>query len=43
MKNYTKKLVQNEKHFASVLTGFPEAFVSGKFCDVKVVCKVNIL
>jgi len=39
MKNYTKKLVQNEKHFASVLTGFPEAFVSGKFCDVKVVCK----
>jgi len=39
MKHYTTKLIQNEKHFASVLTGFPEAFVSGKFCDVKVVCK----
>ena len=36
----TKQFVQKEKPFASVLAGFSEAFVSGKFCDVKVVCKV---
>jgi len=35
----TKQFVQKEKPFASVLAGFSEAFVSGKFCDVKVVCK----
>jgi len=39
MKKFVKKTLKNEKHFASVLTGFPDAFVSGKFCDVKVVCK----
>jgi len=37
----TKQFVQKEKPFASVLAGFSEAFVSGKFCDVKVVCKVK--
>jgi len=40
MKDYkTKHFVQKEKPFASVLAGFSEAFVTGKFCDVKVVCK----
>jgi uncharacterized C2H2 Zn-finger protein len=40
MKDYkTKQFVQKEKPFASVLSGFSEAFVTGKFCDVKVVCK----
>jgi len=35
----TRHFVQKEKPFASVLAGFSEAFVTGKFCDVKVVCK----
>jgi len=40
MKDYkTKQFVQKEKPFASVISGFSEAFVTGKFCDVKVVCK----
>ena len=30
--------LQNDKHFVSVVAAFPEAFVSGKFCDVKIVC-----
>jgi len=38
MKNFSK-MIKNEKHFTSVLHGFSEAFVTGKFCDVKVVCK----
>jgi hypothetical protein len=42
MKNYTK-MIKNEKHFTSVLNGFSEAFVTGKFCDVKVVCKVRLV
>ena len=33
----------SEKHFASVLQVFPDAFVSGKFCDVKIVCEVGDL
>ena len=40
MKIFTK-MIKNEKHFTSVLHGFSEAFVTGKFCDVKVVCKVG--
>jgi len=40
MKDFkTRHFVQKEKPFASVLAGFSEAFVTGKFCDVKVVCK----
>ena len=39
----TRHFVQKEKPFASVLAGFSEAFVTGKFCDVKVVCKVPIV
>ena len=35
-----KKMIKNEAHFTSVLHDFSEAFVTGKFCDVKVVCKV---
>ena len=31
----------NEKHFANLLKGYSEAFVTGKFCDVKVVCQVR--
>jgi hypothetical protein len=31
----------NEKHFANLLKGYSEAFVTGKFCDVKVVCQVG--
>jgi len=30
--------LKNGKHFASISSGFSEAFVTGKFCDVKVVC-----
>jgi len=30
--------IKNEKHFSSVVAEFPEAFVNGKFCDVKIVC-----
>ena len=41
MKIFTK-MIKNEKHFTSVLHGFSEAFVTGKFCDVKVVCKVRV-
>jgi hypothetical protein len=33
----------NEKHFPNLLKGFSEAFVTGKFCDVKVVCEVRRL
>jgi len=33
--------LHNDKHFASVVSVFPEAFVSGKFCDVKIVCMVR--
>ena len=39
MKNFSK-MIKNEAHFTSVLHDFSEAFVTGKFCDVKVVCKV---
>jgi len=40
MKDFkTRHFVQKEKPFASVLAGFSEAFVTGKFCDVKVICK----
>jgi len=35
-----EKMIKNEAHFTSVLHDFSEAFVTGKFCDVKVVCKV---
>ena len=35
-----KKMIKNEAQFTSVLHDFSEAFVTGKFCDVKVVCKV---
>ena len=35
------KMIKHEAHFGSVLQGFSEAFVTGKFCDVKVVCKVG--
>ena len=38
----TEKL-HNEKHFASVVAVFPDAFVSGRFCDVKIVCMVSHL
>ena len=31
---------KNEAHFTSLLHDFSEAFVTGKFGDVKVVCKV---
>jgi hypothetical protein len=31
----------NEKHLPNLLKGFSEAFVTGKFCDVKVVCEVR--
>ena len=34
--------IKNEKHFSSVVAAFPEAFVNGKFCDVKIVCMVCI-
>ena len=40
MKKYDK-MIKHEAHFGSVLQGFSEAFVTGKFCDVKVVCKVG--
>ena len=40
MKNFMK-MIKNEAHFTSVLHDFSEAFVTGKFCDVKVVCKVK--
>ena len=40
MKNFSK-MIKNEAHFTSVLHDFSEAFVTGKFCDVKVVCKVK--
>jgi len=30
--------IRKEKHFSSVVAAFPEAFVNGKFCDVKIVC-----
>ena len=40
MKNFSK-MIKNEAHFTSVLHDFSEAFVTGKFCDVKVVCKVH--
>ena len=34
--------LHNDKHFASVVSVFTEAsFVSGKFCDVKIVCMVR--
>ena len=33
----TKK-IRNGKHFNSVVSGCSEVFVSGKFCDVKIVC-----
>ena len=36
----TMKIIQKEKPFNAVLTEFSDAFVTGKFCDVKVVCKV---
>jgi len=35
----TMKIIQKEKPFNAVLTEFSDAFVTGKFCDVKVVCK----
>ena len=35
-------LLTNEKHFANLLAGYSEAFVTGKFCDVKVVCQVRM-
>lgn len=38
MKKFVK-MIKNEKHFPTVLQGFSEAFVTGRFCDVKVVCK----
>ena len=41
MKNFSK-MIKNEAHFTSVLHDFSEAFVTGKFCDVKVVCKVKL-
>ena len=41
MKNFMK-MIKNEAHFTSVLHDFSEAFVTGKFCDVKVVCKVKL-
>lgn len=34
----TEKKLHNDKHLASVVAVFPDAFVSGKFCDVKIVC-----
>ena len=37
MSSDPRRLV-NEKHFVSVVAAFPEAFVSGAFCDVKIVC-----
>jgi len=30
--------LHNDKHLASVVAVFPDAFVSGQFCDVKIVC-----
>ena len=30
--------LRSDKHFVSVVAAFPEAFVSGRFCDVKIVC-----
>ena len=35
--------LHNDKHLASVVAVFPDAFVSGKFCDVKIVCMVSHL
>ena len=37
----TEKKLHNDKHLASVVAVFPDAFVSGKFCDVKIVCMVS--
>ena len=33
--------LHNDKHLASVVSVFPDAFVSGQFCDVKIVCMVS--
>ena len=30
--------IRNGKHFSSVVSGCSEVFVSGMFCDVKIVC-----
>jgi hypothetical protein len=38
----TTARLKNEKHFPNLLKGFSEAFVTGKFCDVKVVCQVRV-
>lgn len=35
--------LHNDKHLASVVSVFPDAFVSGQFCDVKIVCMVSHL
>ena len=32
------KKIRNGKHFSSVVSGCSDVFVSGKFCDVKIVC-----
>ena len=35
--------LHNDKHLASVVAVFPDAYVSGQFCDVKIVCMVSHL
>ena len=33
----------NGKHFSSVVSGCSDVFVTGKFCDVKIVCMVRLM
>ena len=37
----TMQHIRYDKHSASVVAAFPDAFVTGKFCDVKIVCMVS--